>query len=111
MSKDKNYQKLMNAKRWKCLRQQYLQEHPLCEICKEKGIITSAIDVHHKRPIETAHTIEDMAALAYDPANLQALCIPCHIKVHQELRSHSVEVHQQRQRASVDRWLARHKKS
>ena len=61
MSRDKDYQRLLNSKQWKRLRQWQLQREPLCEICKLEGIVTSAIDVHHKVPVESAHNLDDMA--------------------------------------------------
>ena len=53
----------------------------------------SAVDVHHKKPVESAKTEQEMERLAYnlDGNNLEALCIPCHIKTHKELRSHTKE--------------------
>ena len=98
MSRDKRYQRLLNHKRWHELRRGYLQEHPLCERCYREGIeqtgqpyITAAVDVHHKVPVESAKTEQEMERLAYNPANLEALCIPCHIKTHQEMHSHCKE--------------------
>ena len=91
MSRDPKYQKLFNSKRWKLLRRSYLQQHPLCERCQREGFVRAAVDVHHKTPIESAKTKQDMERLAYNPANLEALCIPCHIKTHQEMRSHTKE--------------------
>lgn len=32
-----------------------------------------------------------MERLAYDVSNIELLCIPCHIKTHQEMRSHTKE--------------------
>ena len=100
MSRDPRYQKLLNDKRWKLLRAAYLQRHPLCERCRREGIaagvlpdgyITPAVDVHHRKPVETAKTVQEMEWLAYDPANLEALCISCHIKTHKEMRTHTKE--------------------
>ena len=102
MSRDQRYQKLLNSPRWKELRRSYLQQHPLCERCRRDGIaagvlpdgyITSAVDVHHKTPVESAKTEQEMEYLAYNMGgnNLEALCIPCHIKTHQEMRSHTKE--------------------
>ena len=71
MSRDPNYQRLLNSKRWKMLRQEYLRAHPLCERCKADGLIRSAIDVHHKVPVESAHTLMEMEQLAFDWHNLQ----------------------------------------
>ena len=91
MSRDPRYQKLLNSPRWKNIRRAYLQAHPLCERCQREGFVRSAIDVHHKTPVESAKTEQEMERLAYNPANLEALCIPCHIKTHQEMHSHCKE--------------------
>jgi hypothetical protein len=42
-------------------------------------------------PVESAKTEEDMKRLAYNVNNIELLCIPCHIKTHQEMRSHTKE--------------------
>ena len=84
------------------IRADYLRQHPLCERCRREGIaagvlpdgyITSAVDVHHKTPVERGRTQQEMEWLAYNLGgnNLEALCIPCHIKTHQEMRSHTKE--------------------
>lgn len=108
MSRDKNYQRLLNDKKWKELRAWYLRQHPLCEMCEEKGLVVSAIDVHHKTPVETAKTPDEMRDLCYRPDNLQALCISCHAAVHRQMRSHSREAHRQREDERLERWKARH---
>ena len=102
MSRDKRYQRLLNSPRWKELRRSYLQQHPLCERCQREGFVTAAVDVHHKTPVESAKTEQEMERLAYnlDGNNLEALCIPCHIKTHQEMHSHTREkVQENKQRA------------
>ena len=38
MSRDPRYQKLLNSKRWKMIRADYLRQHPLCERCRREGI-------------------------------------------------------------------------
>ena len=91
MSRDKRYQRLLNSPSWKNIRRAYLQQHPLCERCQREGFVTAAVDVHHKQPVESAKTEQEMERLAYNPANLEALCIPCHIKTHQEMHSHCKE--------------------
>ena len=104
MSRDKNYQHLLNSKKWKQLRQWKLEQNPLCELCEREGKVVSAIDVHHKTPVESARTPDEMERLAFDPHNLQALCIPCHAKVHREARSHTRRSHEQRERDRLERW-------
>ena len=108
MSRSKDYQRLLNAKRWKMLRIQYLQAHPLCELCKAEGYVKASVDVHHRKPVESAKTQAEMERLCYDWNNLQALCVPCHIKVHTEERSHSKQAHQERERDRLQQWLSRH---
>ena len=114
MSRDPNYQRLLNSKRWKMLRQEYLRAHPLCERCYQEGIeqtgkpyIRSAIDVHHKVPVESAHTLMEMEQLAFDWHHLQAMCIPCHASIHKAERSHSKQAHKQREDDRLERWKQR----
>ena len=104
MSRDKNYQHLLNSKKWKQLRQWKLEQNPLCELCEREGKVVSAIDVHHKVPVESARTPDEMERLAFDPNNLQALCIPCHAKVHRDGRSHTRRSHEMRERDRLERW-------
>jgi len=112
MSRDPRYQRLLNSKRWKMIRADYLRQHPLCERCRREGIaagvlpdgyVTSAVDVHHKTPVERGRTPQEMEWLAYNLGgnNLEALCIPCHIKTHQEMHSfdkENVQANKQRKR-------------
>lgn len=94
------------------IRADYLRQHPLCERCRREGIaagvlpdgyVTSAVDVHHKTPVERGRTPQEMEWLAYNLGgnNLEALCIPCHIKTHQEMHSfdkENVQANKQRKR-------------
>lgn len=110
MSRSKDYQRLLNSKRWKELRAWKLNKNPLCELCQEEGYVRSAIDVHHKTPVESARTPQEMEQLCFTPANLQALCISCHIKVHKDAGSHTKAAHQQREDERLQRWIKRHSK-
>lgn len=95
MSRDKRYQRLLNDKRWKLLRAEvFRRAKGLCERCKAEGFITPGVDVHHLRPVEQAKTVEGpdgMRARCYNPDNCQLLCVACHIKVHQDMRTHTKE--------------------
>ena len=98
MSRDPRYQKLLNSKRWKELRAWKLrQTEGYCEICYRegwRGIDALAVDIHHIRPVEGAHTVEGpdgMRARCYDPNNLMALCVRHHIEIHQQAKSHTKE--------------------
>ena len=66
------YPEIFNSKRWKALRRDQLAAHPLCWYCHKIGHITAADTVDHITP----HRGDK--ALAFDPANLQSLCKPCH---------------------------------
>lgn len=116
MSRDKRYQKLLNSKRWmKVKRQVWQRAEGLCERCKRDGIaergvpyITPGVDCHHKVPIESAKTEQEMERLAYDVSNIELLCIPCHIKTHQEMRSHKADKVAENKRRGAERrasWL------
>ena len=68
------------------LRQAYIIQHPLCELCAEKGITRQAEQVHHIKPILSASSELESLALATDPKNLIALCEDCHTRLHTEMR-------------------------
>jgi 5-methylcytosine-specific restriction protein A len=109
MSRDKRYQRLLNDKQWKMLRAQvFRRTNGLCEMCLKEGFITPGVDVHHIRPVEQAKTVEGpdgMRARCYDPNNCQLLCIPCHIKVHQEMGSHTAKYHKENYKKARNRFL------
>ena len=99
MSRDPRYQRLLNSPKWQEVKRVVWQRAGgCCERCMKEGIITGSLttqlDCHHIRPVEGAHTVEGpdgMKARCYDPNNIQLLCVACHIKTHQEARSHTKE--------------------
>ena len=95
MSRDKRYQRLLNDKRWwgegGVKVKVWRRAGGLCEMCLKEGYITPGVDVHHIRPVEQAKTVQEMERLAYNPNNCQLLCVACHIKVHQDMRTHTKE--------------------
>ena len=112
MSRSKRYQQLLNSKRWaEVKRIVWKRAGGLCERCRREGIaagilpdgyITPGVDCHHKIPVESANPDipGEMERLAYNPDNVELLCVPCHIRTHQEMRSHSKEkVAENKQRA------------
>ena len=116
MSRDPRYQRLLNSKRWmKVKRQVWQRAEGLCERCKRDGIaergvpyITPGVDCHHIKPVESAKTEQEMERLAYDVNNIELLCIPCHIKTHQEMRSHKADKVAENKRRGAERrasWL------
>lgn len=97
------YVSLLNSKDWQGvngLRARTLRAHPLCQMCEKEGIVKSAVDVHHIQPVEgvgrryqPGETLpesvkEAMRLRCFDPNNVIALCIPCHIRIHKEMNSH-----------------------
>ena len=103
MSRSKEYQRLLNARRWAEVKAFVWQRAGgLCEACRRNGYITQGRDCHHIVPVESGKTLDEMKRLCYDwQHNIQLLCVPCHIKAHVELRSHyheNVEANKQRAR-------------
>ena len=108
MSRDKRYQKLLNSKRWhEVKRFVWKRAGGLCERCRRDGYITPGVDCHHKVPVESANPDdpEAMKRLAYDVNNIELLCVTCHIKTHQELRSHYAETVKERKELKRRRFL------
>lgn len=104
MSKDyrrrPEHQALYNSKEWHELKRfTYERTGGLCERCIEdgkaagipEGYITPGVDCHHIVPWETGRTMEEVKRLFFDRNNIRLLCIHCHIKTHQEMRSHTKE--------------------
>ena len=85
MAKDKIYMRLINSGRWRALRKQVLERHPLCERCQREGLVAAATEVHHRQPVETAVTASQKERLMFDPFNLSPLCHRCHVATHKEL--------------------------
>lgn len=112
--KHQKYQKMLNSKRWKLLRNWKLNQNPLCELCAQKGLVVSAIDVHHIKPVEKGPD-EEMEHRCFNEHNLISLCIPCHIEIHRQMRSHEGQMENVVPReepkepgsddAKVDEWL------
>lgn len=80
------YKYVYNTTRWKKLREAYLMQHPLCEMCEKDGKVNEATEVHHITPISNANTELEMKELGYNPNNLMSLCEDCHHKLHNEMK-------------------------
>ena len=107
MSKDFNYKRMINSMRWLKLRKKKIQANPLCEDCKESGLITPATEVHHVIPCESAKTITAMEGLMFDYNNLRSLCHDCHVLIHKAMKSHSREAMQANVKTSNERFVNR----
>lgn len=101
-TRDKTYQRLIQSRRWAMLRKRKIEAFPLCEDCLKEGVLTSAREVHHAVPVETAADEAGMRRLMFNPGNLVALCHECHVLRHKELASHSRETAREREAAKVD---------
>jgi len=60
-----------NSKRWRALRNYFIQKHPLCAQCQREGIIKGAQVCDHIVPIT-------MGGSPVDQLNLQSLCTHHH---------------------------------
>lgn len=61
---------------WKRIRDKYVREHPVCEICIQSGKLVPVDEVHHKLPLTKGGT--------HAKENLIGLCKSCHSKIHAE---------------------------
>ena len=61
---------------WKRIRDRYVPQHPLCEVCLERGFYVPTEEVHHKLPLAEGGT--------HEASNLIALCKSCHARIHAE---------------------------
>ena len=64
-----------NSKRWRALRNYFIQKNPICAQCKRDGIIKGAQCVDHIKAIS-----QFGMGVATDINNLQSLCNSCHAK-------------------------------
>jgi 5-methylcytosine-specific restriction protein A len=63
--------------RWRKIREEYINAHPLCEECEKSGKLIPAQEVHH--------IIELDAGGTNDFDNLMALCKSCHSRIGRNL--------------------------
>lgn len=105
--------RMLNDKRWmETKRIVWQRAGGLCEQCLEDGkaqgikdgYIRSGVDCHHIIPFESAKTQAEMERLCYDPNNCRLLCIPCHVKVHQQMGSKKKEAVKARRKEGFERW-------
>lgn len=105
MAHSRQYTKIMNSQRWHNLQSEILRAKPYCERCEAKGWRIPSKVVHHIKPIESGHSMDEYERLAYDPENLQALCHQCHADIHsKELDSFSKAGRIRRQNDRNLRW-------
>lgn len=57
---------------WRWFSIAYLRQHPFCEDCLERDIVTPTTEPHH------LIKLKDAPDRKYEESNLRALCKPCH---------------------------------
>ena len=68
-----NNQDFYNSRKWRSLRQYFIQMNPLCKTCEEQGLIVGGQCVDHIRPIR-------LGGAMLSVKNLQTLCNSCHAR-------------------------------
>ena len=61
------------GRRWKRIRDRFINTHPLCKECKDRGVTKAAEEVHHIKPLAQGGT--------HDDSNLMSLCRRCHSRI------------------------------
>lgn len=94
-SKNPDYRAIITSRRWRDLRGMKMLKNAIenggfCEECVKRYRVggprpRKATEVHHIVPIESASSRQEMEALAFDEANLIALCSECHHEAHLKL--------------------------
>ena len=70
---DKSNSHLYKTRQWRKLREMVLHKQPICVMCEQKKIYTTANTIDHILPINKGGAVWSMD-------NLQALCSSCHNK-------------------------------
>ena len=102
VAKDK--QEIYNSREWRELRILKLRANPLCEVCEQEGIVTSAHAVHHRHPIEDSTSKAEMRKWAFMWENLVSVCDACHAKIHKEQGKGTKALAKQRAEQRHERW-------
>ena len=59
---------------WKRIRDRYVRDNPLCEMCIKERRLAPVDEVHHILPVSQGGT--------HERENLMSLCRSCHNKIH-----------------------------
>lgn len=70
---------LRKTSRWQRIRAYVLRGNPLCQECRAHGRVEPATQVDHVVPVLELLRANDEERV-FDPANLRALCRPCHAR-------------------------------
>lgn len=100
------YRRMIVSARWRRLRAQVLQAHPLCQECERAGRVRAAAEVHHVTPVDSVPTVVAKEALMYAPSNLVSLCHRCHMAAHRELGKNDYRQRKEREREQLEAFYA-----
>lgn len=100
------YRQMIVSARWRRLRAQVLQAHPLCQECERAGRVRAAAEVHHITPVDSVPTVAAKEALMFAPSNLVALCHRCHVAAHRQLGKYDYEQRKEREREQLKAFYA-----
>ena len=100
----KDKAEIYNSREWRELRILKLRANPLCEVCEQEGIVTSAHAVHHRHPIEDSTSKAEMRKWAFMWENLMSVCDACHAKIHKEQGKGTRALAKQRAEQRHERW-------
>jgi 5-methylcytosine-specific restriction endonuclease McrA len=82
--RDPDAKRFYNSTAWRECRALKLRANPACEVCyRDRRAVVRATHVHH---VEELSEVPDKAL---DLSNLQALCGPCHSRLHARQRGKS----------------------
>lgn len=84
---------IYQSKQWRELRQSYIMQHPLCEICLALGNTVPAEDIHHKDSF-TNYSGNMRLKVAYDVTNLISLCKQHHSYLHRNGKTNGLDFNQ-----------------
>lgn len=88
--KDGYYYQLIQSSEWHRLRlRKWKAENGLCERCRQHGIVTPAVAVHHIIPVLKDRNRYNMRQRCFSYENLMCVCQDCHDALHAELDSKS----------------------
>ena len=100
----KDKAEIYNSREWREFRILKLRANPLCEVCEQEGIVTSAHSVHHRHPIEDSTSKAEMRKWAFMWENLVSVCDACHAKIHKDQGKGTKALAKQRSEQRHERW-------
>lgn len=108
MSKNADYNRMIQSPKWKVLRKKKINAFPICEDCNERGVVEPATEVHHIVPVEAASSVDGMEYLMFDVNNLRSLCHECHKNAHIRLASKKKENIRKNNKRATERFQKRY---